>query len=200
MLDVGQEAHHVTWRLAKVLLQMKQSVGVIKPLSFFSVRNHAAAPSPGDGGGISRSFYITAAYCYVTDELLSHAAPAMTRLPSSVRSVCTPLLGGPRHSAWVMQPQVMQCDAWAPLPRPATSPRHGGLGVSPVDRPVWTHQRPSALTREGGKCVSTLNRIIQWFVQSCDPAGLQRVLHFRSFRIQKRNLWRLLIAQTKLPH
>lgn len=71
---------------------MKQSVGVIKQLSFyrgFSVRNHAAAPSPGDGGGISRSFYITAAYWYVTDELLSHAAPAMTRLPSSVRSVCT---------------------------------------------------------------------------------------------------------------
>lgn len=59
MLDVGQEAHHVTWKLAKVLLQMKQSVGVIKPLSFyrgFSVRNHAAAPSPGDGGGISHSF------------------------------------------------------------------------------------------------------------------------------------------------
>lgn len=90
-----------------------------------------------------------------------------------------------------MQPQVIRCDAWLRSHRrcshpncSATSLKRGGSGVSLIDRPEWTHQRPLVLTREGGKCVSILNSIRQWFVQPCDPASLHRVLHFRGLGMQ----------------
>lgn len=51
MLDVGQEAHHVTRKLSKLPIKSsagrKDSVGVIKPLSFcrgFEAGNHAVSP------------------------------------------------------------------------------------------------------------------------------------------------------------